>query len=435
MDEFDEVPRQLSVLVFGMERKGLPLPSEPLRLRNFSIFFEKYETARRFNEYDGVLVFQGVFERFENKSNYIDSFLAHTCDTDELDKRKKEAALLLSQGGFLCFLLTDTFIDQDKGRDFMGTDLAKCHLNYPHLYRENFKKRIAHVTHKMDEFKRFLDIYGAASSFFKNHNNSIDLRVVAAVQSAPVGLVIDRLEYFIPSLVPDKTPEVLKEYFELLVDALVSCHNKLHQQLPDWIASFKFPEEAGLMSERTVLEDKIGGINSQLQELNRYKAVLCHTGPELVADVCRIFELGLGIKVDPMDDFREDIKLLDGSGKVICVCEVKGINRGLKRENINQTDSHRERSGFDNKFPALLIANTNIKSARSIQEKDQEIAVEQVVHAVSMNVLMMRTIDLLGLLKLVLAGRKSREEAQALLLSNVGWLRIKGDELNVLPGE
>ncbi|MDD5321267.1 MAG: hypothetical protein PHD43_11765 [Methylococcales bacterium] len=435
MYEFDEVQRQYNVLVFGLEKKGLLAPPEPLRLRNFSIFFEKYGTARRFNEFDGVLVFQGVFERFELKNSYMESYLTHTYDADELDKRKKEAALLLGQGGFLCFLLTDPFIDHEKGRDYKGTDLAKYHLNYPHLYRENFQKRIAHVTHKVDEFKRFLEIYGAASSYFKYHNDSIDLRVVAEVQSASVGLVIDRLEYFIPSLVPDNTPEALKEYFELLVDALISCHNKLHQQLPDWITSFKFSEEAGLMGERSMLEDKIAGINSKLQEFDQYKAVLCHSGPELVADVCRIFEVGLGIIVDPVDDFREDIKLLDQDGNVICVCEVKGINRGIKRENINQTDSHRERSGFDNKFPALLIANTNIKSARSIQEKEQEIAAEQVVHAVRMNILMMRTIDLLSLLKLVLAGKKSREDAVDLLVSNVGWLHVKGDELHVLSGD
>src|SRR4051812_45121486 len=109
------------------------------------------------------------------------------------------------------------------------------------------------------------------------------------------------------------------------------------------------------------------------------------------------------------------VKLIGEDGKVIAVCEIKGINRSVKRENINQTDSHRERSGFDEGFPALLIVNTNIKSARSLAEKDQDIAVEQVKHAVHMHVLIMRTIDLLGLLRLVLCAKQTPETARALV--------------------
>lgn len=434
MSEAEAPQRQYNVLVFGLERKGLPVPPEPIRTRNFSVFFEKYETSRRFNEYDGVIVFQGLFETFEDKENYMTSYLTHKCDVDELDKRKKEAALLLGQGGFLCFLLTDPFIEHDNGRDFKATDLSKYHLNYSHFYRENFQERVAHVTHKVDELKRFLELFGAASSYFKNHNDSIDFRVIAEVRGTPVGGLINRSEYFIPSLVPDAKPEVISEYFQLLVDALASIHNKLHQELPDWVASYRFLEEEALNEERSALLAKVSEIDSRLQELNRFKAALVHSGPELVADVSRILEAGLGIKVDAIDDFREDIKLLGDDGNVICVCEVKGINRGVKRENINQTDSHRERSGFDNKFPALLIANTNIKSARSIQEKEQEIADEQIVHAVRMNVLLMRTLDLLGLLRLVLALKISRDDARVLLLSSVGWLRVQGDEIQVLSG-
>ena len=68
--------RQYNVLVFGIEKLRLPVPSELLRARNFSIFFEAYGTPRRFQEYDGVVVFQGIFEKFERKSNYTNSYLS-----------------------------------------------------------------------------------------------------------------------------------------------------------------------------------------------------------------------------------------------------------------------------------------------------------------------------------------------------------------------
>ena len=197
MTEPEESQRKFNILVFGIERVGLPMPTEPISVRNFTIHFEKYETGRRFNEYDGVIVFQGLFEKFKVVDSYMESYLSHTYDPDALDKRKKETALLLGQGGFICFLLTDRFIDQNRGQNIASTDLAKYHLNYSHFYRENFKSRIAHVTPKQDEFKKFLELYGAASSHFTNHNDSLDFRVLAKVNSNPVGALINRARIFL----------------------------------------------------------------------------------------------------------------------------------------------------------------------------------------------------------------------------------------------
>jgi len=434
MADVEAPTRQRNILFYGLERKGLPTPNEPLKSQNFCVYFESYGTARRFQEYDGVVLFQGIFEKFGRSTNYIRSYLTHEYDTDELDKRKKEAALLLSNSGFLCFLLTDPFIDSDDGRDFSSTDLTKCHLNYQGLYRENFRKRVAHVTPAVSEFKRFLEVFGAANTHFNNLNDAIDFRVLAQVRDRPVGFLLEQAEYFVPSLVPDARPDVVTEYVELLVDAVTSVHNKLHQSIPDWVAAYEFEEEIPLHHERADLISKVADIDERLAQLAKYKAALIHTGPALVSDVKSILEVTLGINVDAEDEFREDIKLIGEDKTVLAVCEIKGINRGIKRENINQTDSHRERSGFSDTFPAILIANTNIKSARAIDEKDQELAPEQVRHAVNMHVLLIRTIDLLGLLRLVLAGKLSSQSARTLVLENAGWLRIQGNDVNVLHG-
>ena len=62
MTEPEESQRKFNILVFGIERIGLSMPSEPISVRNFTVHFEEYDTGRRFNEYDGVIVFQGIFE-------------------------------------------------------------------------------------------------------------------------------------------------------------------------------------------------------------------------------------------------------------------------------------------------------------------------------------------------------------------------------------
>ncbi len=434
MSTDQEAERTYNILVFGAERLKLPVPPKPVRARNFTLNFEKYGTPRRFQEFDGVILFQGIFERFEDKSNYMSSFLAHTCDTDELDKRKKEAALLAGQGGFLCFLLTQPFIDQDDGRDFSSTDLAKFHLKYPNLYRKNFSKRVAHVSPGMDEFKRFLDVFGAASSYFEIYNDSLECRVIAKVGNSSVGLLVGGVDYFIPSLVPDARPEVITEFFELLADGLTAIHNKLNQVVPDWVAAFKFHEELSIDAQVAALKSQVARLDQRRSELEQFKAALVLTSGPLVSIVGRILSVALGVTVDGTDDLREDLKLLDQNKAPIAVCEVKGINRGIKRENINQTDSHRERSGFPHEFPAILIANTGIKNSRTVEEKDQEIAGEQVKHAVQMRVLIVRTLDLLGVLRLVLSGELTADAARELLLRNVGWLRVHANEVKILTG-
>jgi len=434
MREEEEKERSYNILVYGIEKRSLTALIEPLRARNFSISFESFNTSRRFNEYDGVILFQGIFERFELKSNYINTHLTHSCDTDELDKRKKEAQLLVENGGFLCFLLNEVFIDRDDGRDFSGSDLAKYHLNYSSFYRENFRQRIAHVDIKSDDFRGFLNVYGAATSHFCHYNKYIEWSVLAEAAGEVAGMVINRNYYFLPTLIPDNRPDVIGEYFTFLTEGLTSSYNKLQKTLPAWVEEFSFDDEARLSAEREALESRISEIDQRHIVLSRYKSVLALSGDELVASVSKVFVDGFGIAVDTKDEHREDFKLLDGNSKPICLCEVKGTNKGVKRDYINQADSHRERSNFDAEFPTLLIINTNIKNARSVTEKDQEIANEQILHAVKMNVLIMRTIDLLALLRIYFNGKLTLNKVEDLFTNNIGWLRVSGDEYVVVTG-
>lgn len=433
-DAMEEKERSYRILVYGVEKRRLTAPSKPLASRNFEISFEPFNTNQRFNEYDGVILFQGIFEHFEWKSSYINSYLVHSCDKDELDKRKKETHLLLENGGFLCFLLNEPFIDREDGRDFRGSDLSKFHLNYSDFYRENFSSRIAHLDIKSDDFRKFLSVYGAASSHFHHYNKFIDWRVLAEAGGRAAGMAINRNQYFLPTLVPDNRPAVISEYFTLLSEGLTSSNNKLQQALPGWIDEFKFKEETQLGAERDSLTSRIQDIDQRINALRNYKSVLILSGEDLVTNVSRIFADGFGISVNTKDDLREDFKILDNNSEAMCLCEVKGTNRGVKREYINQADSHRERAQLDTTFPTLLIINTHIKNARSVSEKDQAIASEQIQHAVKINVLIVRTLDLLGLLKLYIDGKLPLREVQVLITQNSGWLRVDDQGISILTG-
>ena len=52
-----------------------------------------------------------------------------------------------------------------------------------------------------------------------------------------------------------------------------------------------------------------------------------------------------------------------------------------------------------------------------------------------MRILLIRTLDLLGLLRLVLSGKLSTDEARDFMIQNVGWLRVQADEVSIITGK
>jgi hypothetical protein len=330
-------------------------------------------------------------------------------------------------------LLNRPFIDHSDGTRYEDTDLTKIALNYGSFYRENFGKRLANLESKRDEFLRFLNIYGAANSHFKNHNNHLDWKVIAEINGRVTAFLLFDSSFFIPCLIPDNNPERIQEFFRLLADALISTRKKLNVEIPTWVAEFEFKEESELRETRNALFAEMEHIDTKMRELNQLKRILVSDGDALVEGVRDVFSLGFGLKVDGIDELKEDLKILDKDNQPLLFIEVKGTNRGVKREHINQADSHRERSSLSPEFPTLLIMNTHIKNSRSLSEKNQDVAQEQVSHARRINVLVLRTYDLLELLKMHLSGHVQLEETISLLTTNSGWLRVVDQEIHVLP--
>ena len=139
--------REYNILIYGIEKKKLVAPTAEVRDRNYRLSFESFTTHSRFSDYDGVILFQGIFESIEYKSDYYgDSYIDHHYDKDELDKRLNEAKILLKNKGFICFILCDKFVDSSNGEDYQCTDLTKYFLMLYSFHRYNFGERIAGMT-------------------------------------------------------------------------------------------------------------------------------------------------------------------------------------------------------------------------------------------------------------------------------------------------
>src|SRR5258706_13871017 len=135
--------RTYNLLIFGIEKVGLTAFKAPLKRANYTLTFEPYDTPRRFNEFDGVILFQGIFEQVERSAGgYMGRpYVKVARGKNQLDKRLKELQLLLEKGGLSCFILCTRFVDEADSAMPKSSDLVKVCLNIEDFRRDNFDSR------------------------------------------------------------------------------------------------------------------------------------------------------------------------------------------------------------------------------------------------------------------------------------------------------
>jgi hypothetical protein len=422
---------KIKIMIFGIDRLGYKLPNETSELSAASLHFRHFATEEKFQAYDGVILFQGTFE--EANEDQVYNF-----EEGELLKRENQLRQLLEQRGFCCILLCKKFIDTSHpySQNVSHTDLAKRALNLPGFYRSPLAKPTTKLAIVRDEFRRFLKEYGSAHTNFENRKKDMEVKPICLTPNGYLcGLILDDSLFFIPCLLPDKRMKQFGEFFKFLANALVSSRAKLVQEIPAWANEFRFRAEQSLFEEKNELTARITKVKDALKTFTEYKKCLCFDGERLKQSVIHLLEHGLKLKVDPEDNLKEDLKIVDPEQKPLVLVEVKGTNKGVQREFINQADSHRERSEKPPDFPSIVIVNTNIKNARHLKDKYQEVAKEHAAHAVKMKVLVLRTIDLLNLLYLVEAGSITPDQILSLIRSQYGWLKVSQEAYEILKGE
>ena len=122
-----------NLAVYGLDKVGLPEP-ETIDAGNFKIVFEKYKTENELFKYDGIILFQGIFESYSSRTANRPSRSAINLvsDYNELHKRIKQVSLLKKNGGFICCLMINP-IDYGQNGQSTDTDLSKVLIYTPHI--------------------------------------------------------------------------------------------------------------------------------------------------------------------------------------------------------------------------------------------------------------------------------------------------------------
>ena len=393
--------KELTIFAYGFEKAGFRVPTEVVPLEGVGqLLFVRQNEPVKLDDSDGVIVPSGIFESFELKEGWNSSYWEVYCDKDLLIEKEKQVRNLLMDRKWVCFLVGEIKdrLGRHRDKDVSDTDLCKRILNAFRVGRETFGDAVQTVTSKCSEFDSFIREYGVAKTVLEPVEGD-DFNTLASVGKYVVGAEFLRRAFFLPfhttrtdatntALLATQVARAVLEYIE-----------RRKEEVPGWADKFEFASEQALRSEFSILREKTEKVTADIERWREYKSILVTSGDVLRDRLVQILRQYFGLTVDPTDEFKEDAKVLDAEGKTLVLVECKGTNKGIKREYIGQVNFHRDRAGLDQSLPGILFINDNNTEIDLAKRHDEPVPVDQVKYAKSLNVLVVRTIDLLFLMR------------------------------------
>jgi len=233
-----------------------------------------------------------------------------------------------------------------------------------------------------------------------------------------------RLLFFLPFHTTRPDPETANDIVKTVTRAVVDYQQKTVLQVPDWADELQFQRELALTNEIGLLEKTLAEKETELAGWREYKAVLTTSGVLLKRVVVTALEQYFELRIDELDEGAEDARVLDRDGDCLAFVEIKGTKRGITREQVNQVDSHRDKSGLAVSVPGMLIINNQMSVVGIEKRLSTSVESDHIKHAKNLNVLIVRTIDLLLLMKKIEDSSvdERKQELLRLINSGGGWL-------------
>lgn len=421
----------LRILIYGADTLGYEIPKTPQSTDKYLLEYCPVKTSKDLSEFNVVVFFEKLFEKYNDKGEIICS------DKEEMLKRSKQIFKLFEKGGHVCSLyydINDTYVMRGyfdaRTYESNDTNLTKLLLNdygIEQRCRKSTDTPLKHFKLYRNEYKKYSDDYGVCQTYFDiPFYKEIDIKKIFGLRNGFTGAIINERIFILPCHAPDKDENATKKLFSTLALALYENISKLSTEIPSWInEGIIFPEEKKVLDKMHHLSIEIDKVKIDLNFYKIFKGCLAFSGNALVESIATIFESFFKMHVIKNEQFIEDLMLCtaqEGKDKTIALVEIKGVNSGIKREHINQADSHRERLGLQSNSPTLLIVNTKM-DATNFEEKELEVAHEQIKKAVTDNVLIIRTLDLINVIYLIENEVMTRDDFIKLIQSASGWMK------------
>ena len=424
------------IFAYGFDKVGFELGTEQVSFEKGKIAFIPFDSDANLDTADGALIPQGIFEQIKNESSEWSVYTRVSVQESMLLERERQVINLLRNQKWACFLV-DEIIDrvpQSRGSQAINdTDLCKRVLNGVGVTNRENINGVTFLQSKRDEFNQYVSQYGVAKTKYTFYDSKKELyRTLVTFSGNVVGFEYCNQFFFLPFHTTKKSFSSLKEISYILAKAITDYRQKRMIEKPAWLDQFNFHSESELREKTGELLKAASKLENELKTWESYKTILTTSGENLKSEVIRILERFFNLKIDSVDDHREDAKILGENNDAIALVEIKGTKKGIRRENINQVDSHRERNDLPNSTPGILIIN-NEMSVEGISERIETIpSADNIKHAKNMNVTVIRTIDLLFLMRHFEHDRDAGNKFIHLISSGGGWLSCKDNSLEII---
>lgn len=426
----------LTVYAYGFDSYGFDVDSGSIQPQNdLRIEFVPFFSELSLDRSDGLIMPQGIFESIQYRRGAAGGTYTEVRVHDRLLlERERELTNLQREGKWVSFLVGEIIDTVPQGRNkdrIRSTDLCKKLLNNFGINRFTVDGQSSLTA--MNEFQAYTHDYGVAKTVFKiPHDLSVESSTIVRGGDQCVGLELNNSLFFLPFHTTKKDGNTCCSIVSLVAKAVQDYRQKRIAEVPEWLNEFVFNEEENLQTQLESLRKQINNFEGQIQSWRNYKLIVTSSGDILRNTIITILETFFQFKVDPLDEKREDAKILDEHDNVLVMIEVKGTKKGIKRDHINQVDSHRERNNLEASVPGVLFIN-NEMSLQGIEAKvNTKVPDEHVKHAQNLNILIVRTIDFLFLMRQFEEDQDKKENLLSLFNSGGGWLKADATNYEIV---
>ncbi|HYX83868.1 MAG TPA: hypothetical protein VE777_02760 [Gaiellales bacterium] len=201
-------------------------------------------------------------------------------------------------------------------------------------------------------------------------------------------------------------------------------------RFPEYLDELELPGEAEIHQQIADLKGELAAATAKVDGLNHWKLLVGELSGDpfknLVVEALNLVLEGTGYVAEDRPDAKAEDFWLVRRGVDFALCEAKGIDEDVRRQDVGQLEVHRENAGREvGEMPGLLVMN--VLRTRDLEHKRSPVSDDVAQHAARLNVVVLRAWDLYGLVNQHLAGETSgRDQFIDVLSAGGGWLEIDG---------
>ena len=425
-------PGEKTVFAYGFDEAGFQTQRESLvRAGIGHIKFIPFYDSTSLDAADGVIIPQGIFEELKAEPSALGPETYVRVDKTALLERERQIFNLLRAGKWVCFLVGEIVDEVSEGihlESIHDTDLCKRILN---AFTVGRRRRYTlytdapprHVRAIESEFESYVSAYGAPTTVFElPHLLPYEKHVIAELGDESVGIEIGAQLFFLPFRSREKSASAASSIAETVARAIFTYRRHRVVKVPSWVDEFRFKNEEKLYLEINSQLEKVNQLECELLSWKEYKVILAASGDQLVNTMAVILESVFDFILD-IDKLNQRILIKKESQRPVLMIEIASTEGPVEQLFIDRVQAHRHSLALPERFPAVLCINNDMSIQDVAKRAENRVADDCIRYAKAHHVLIVRTVDLLMLMRQLEADPHRGKKLLHLLLAGGGWLK------------